>query len=375
MLEILNDESYMRLAIQMAAQAQGQTGVNPVVGCIVVKDGRVIGMGAHLREGTPHAEVHALNMAGAEAEGSTVYVTLEPCSHFGKTPPCSDRLITERVKKVFVACKDPNALVAGAGINKLKEHGIEVEVGLLEQEAIQLNEKFNKYIVTKLPFVTLKTASTLDGKIATYTGDSKWITNEASRSYVHTLRHQHQAIMVGVETVIHDNPKLTTRLTVEGLHPIRVVVDSMLRTPLDAKLIQDLTEKHLRTIVLTTEQASQQKQSELESLGAEIIRCGSGERVDLAFAMQQLGARGISSILLEGGGRLNGAMLKAQLIDKIILFIAPKIIGGAGAAPSSFDFPGYALMKDAVQLSQMNVKSFGNDICIIGTPEYGGEPS
>ncbi|NDI34301.1 bifunctional diaminohydroxyphosphoribosylaminopyrimidine deaminase/5-amino-6-(5-phosphoribosylamino)uracil reductase RibD [Chengkuizengella sediminis] len=365
----LNDETYMKLALQMAETTKGQTELNPVVGCVIVKEGRVIGMGAHLKMGTAHAEVQALNMAGEEAENSTAYVTLEPCSHYGKTPPCAERLIQEKVKRVVVACTDPNPHVAGRGIQKLRNAGIEVDVGLLEQEAIQLNEIFNKYIINKMPFVTLKTASTLDGKIASKTGDSKWITNESSREFVHTLRHQHQAIMVGVETVIADDPSLTTRLSVDGIQPIRIIVDSNLRTPLDSKVIHDQNHK---TILLSTENVSLDKIKQFEELGVEIILCGSDLQVNLTLAMQQLSEQGIGSILLEGGGRLNGAMLEAKLIDKFILFYAPKIIGGE-ESPTNFLFPGFKNMSDAIVLENIQTQSFENDICITGYPNYGGD--
>jgi diaminohydroxyphosphoribosylaminopyrimidine deaminase/5-amino-6-(5-phosphoribosylamino)uracil reductase len=372
-MTIMNDEAYMRLALQMAEQALGQTGVNPVVGCVIVKNGRMIGIGTHLQAGTPHAEIHALQMAGSEAEGSTVYVTLEPCSHFGRTPPCADRLIAEKVKKVIIACKDPNKEVSGAGIERLRQHGIEVEFGLLEQEAIQLNEKFNTFIVRQTPFVTLKTASTLDGKIASRTGDSKWITNEASRNAVHTLRHQHQAIMVGVGTVIADNPKLSTRLSVPALHPIRIIVDSRLRTPMDAQVIEDICEGSQKTLILTTEHASSERQKEYEQHGVEVLRCGERAAVDLSKAMKIMGERGIGSILLEGGGQLNGAMLEAQLVDKMILFFAPKIIGGAGQAPSNFMFSGFEKMSDALELEQVKVEQWGDNVCVSGYPRYRGE--
>ncbi|MCR8634407.1 bifunctional diaminohydroxyphosphoribosylaminopyrimidine deaminase/5-amino-6-(5-phosphoribosylamino)uracil reductase RibD [Paenibacillus radicis (ex Xue et al. 2023)] len=369
-MQLLNDEYYMRLAIQLAAGATGQTGINPVVGCVLVKEGRIIGMGAHLKRGTPHAEIHALQMAGAEAEGSTAYVTLEPCSHYGQTPPCSDRLIQEKVKRVVVGCSDPNPLVAGTGIAKLRNHGIQVDVGLLETEARQLNEVFNKFIITRRPFVTLKTASTLDGKIASRTGDSKWITNAESRSYVHTLRHRHQSIMVGIGTVLSDDPLLTTRLEVPGLHPIRVIVDSGLRLPLDAKVVVD---RSIETIVLTTEEAAATKRDELEAAGVTVLACGAGPKVDLAKAMELLGEREISSILLEGGGQLNGSMLELGLIDKLLMFFAPKIVGGGNQAPDNFQFSGFESMKDAIQLERTQVQQFGEDICIAGYPLYRNE--
>lgn len=363
-LEKLNDESYMRLALQLAEKALGQTGVNPVVGCVIVKDGRIVGLGSHLQRGSHHAEVHALLMAGDEAAGSTVYVTLEPCSHYGRTPPCADRLVAEKVSRVVVACTDPNPQVAGRGIEKLRSHGIRVDVGVLEQEARTLNEMFNKYIVTRLPFVTLKSATTLDGKIATRTGDSKWISGEESRSYVHLLRHRHQAIMVGVDTVIADDPQLTARLDVPAIQPVRLVVDSRLRIPLDARLVR---ERDARTIVLTTNQASIEQMMRLNAQGVEVIKCGDGPRVDLRKAMAILGEREIGSVLLEGGGRLNGAMLEAGLVDKIVLFVAPKLVGGADA-PGAFAMSGVDRMADAIALQRMTVDRIGDDVCIVGYP-------
>lgn len=363
----VNDEFYMSLALDMAERAQGQTGINPVVGCVVVKDGAMVGLGTHLQRGTPHAEVHALNMAGAKAEGSTVYVTLEPCNHFGKTPPCSDRLIQEKVQRVIVAAEDPNSQVAGQGIEKLRKHGIQVDVGLLGERANRLNEKFMKFITTGLPFVTIKTASTLDGRIATETGDSKWISNDAAREQVHTLRHRNQGIMVGVNTVIADNPQLTTRLTgMDGLHPVRIIVDSKLRIPLNSQVIRDGLSQ---SIVITTKDADPVKATRLREAGIEVIVCGSGPHVDLRQAMSELGTREISSILLEGGGRLNGAMLEERLVDRIMVYIAPKIIGGY-TAPMSFSFKGALLMKDAIRLESLQIEQLGDNICISGNPVW-----
>jgi diaminohydroxyphosphoribosylaminopyrimidine deaminase / 5-amino-6-(5-phosphoribosylamino)uracil reductase len=357
-MDRLNDESYMRLALQMAAQAQGQTGINPVVGCVIVKDGRIVGMGAHLQRGSHHAEINALHMAGSDAEGSTVYVTLEPCSIHGRTPPCSERLVTEHVKRVVVACVDPNPSVAGSGIEQLRSHGIEVQVGVLEEEARALNESFNKFIVSRIPWVTLKTACTLDGKIATRTGDSKWISGELSRELVHTMRHRHQAIMVGVDTVIADNPRLTTRLPVPGIQPLRIVVDSKLRVPLDAHIIR---ERDAKTLVITTQHASIEMSMKLNALGVEVMKCGEGPRVDLGLALAMLGEREIGSILLEGGGTLNGAMLEAGLVDKVAVFIAPKIVGGGSLAPSAFQFSGFDLMADAIMIDRFQVEHIGTD--------------
>ncbi|CAG7612035.1 Riboflavin biosynthesis protein RibD [Paenibacillus solanacearum] len=366
-MEPLNDEYYMRLALQLASAAAGQTGINPVVGCVLVKDGRIVGMGAHLKRGEAHAEIHALQMAGREAEGSTAYVTLEPCSHHGRTPPCSDRLIREGVKRIVVAATDPNPLVAGSGLDRLRAHGIEVTSGLLEREANLLNEAFNKFITTRRPFVTVKSASTLDGKIAAKTGDSKWITGGASRARVHAMRHRHQAIMVGIGTVLADDPALTTRLEVPGLNPIRVVVDSTLRLPPSAQLVRDGAAP---TVVLTTERAPEARRRELEALGVEVVDCGPGPVVDLDAALDRLGEREIGSLLVEGGGKLSGALLEQRLADKLVLFYAPRIIGGGALAPGNFDFAGFGAMQDAIRLERFSVEQVGDDVCITGYPRY-----
>ncbi|MFB9277283.1 bifunctional diaminohydroxyphosphoribosylaminopyrimidine deaminase/5-amino-6-(5-phosphoribosylamino)uracil reductase RibD [Cohnella cellulosilytica] len=363
-MEILNDEYYMRLALNMADGASGQTGVNPVVGCVVVKDGRIVGLGAHLKRGEGHAEVHALDMAGDQARGATAYVTLEPCSHYGRTPPCCERLIEEGVSRVVVAASDPNPLVAGRGIARLREAGIEVLTGVLESEAALQNEAFNKFILTGLPFVTLKTALSLDGRIATRTGHSRWITGAAAREAVHTLRHRHAGIMVGLQTVLADDPELTTRLDVPALHPTRIVVDSGLRLPLTARVLNDAAP----TIVLTTVQADEDRAERLRERGAEVLRCGDGERVDLAAAMRELGRRDIGSVLLEGGGVLNGAMLQAGLVDKTMLIYAPIIVGGEGA-PSAFSYVGPEEMSAALRLSRVSMQSFGDDWCVTGYPD------
>jgi diaminohydroxyphosphoribosylaminopyrimidine deaminase / 5-amino-6-(5-phosphoribosylamino)uracil reductase len=363
----LNDDFYMKLALEMAGGAAGQTGINPVVGCVIVKQGRIVGMGAHLKRGEAHAEIHALQMAGEEAEGSTAYVTLEPCSHFGRTPPCADRLISEKVSRVVVAALDPNPLVAGSGVRKLRQAGIQVDTGCLEEAAKELNESFNHFIVSRTPFVTMKTASTLDGKIASRTGDSKWISGEESRLYVHTLRHRNQAIMVGVDTVIADDPSLTTRLQVPGLNPVPVIVDSSLRIPETARVLE-----RPGAILLTTYSAEKDKIKRLEEKGHAVLITGFGPRVDLSEGMRLLGEREIATVLLEGGGKLNGAMLEAGLIHKIILFLAPKIIGGGGAgAPGSFDFEGFRQMKDAITLKRVRTETYGEDLCITGYPQYG----
>lgn len=365
-LEIINDEYYMRLALDMANRSQGQTGVNPVVGAVIVKNGEVVGLGSHLKRGTPHAEVHALNMAGEAAKGSTVYVTLEPCSHYGATPPCSEGLVKAGVSRVVVACEDPNPHVAGRGIELLKRNGIEVEVGVLRDQAIKLNRRFIKYITTGMPYVTIKTASTLDGKIASKTGDSKWISNPEARERVHTMRHRHDGIMVGVDTVIADDPSLTTRLTVPGVSPARIIVDSTLRIPDEARVLRDGA---VKTMILTTTQAPEERRTSLTDRGIQIITCGEGPQVDVRSGLQSLGELGISSLLVEGGGRLNGSLLDNRLVDEVVLFLAPKLIGGLNA-PGSFVFEGFELMKDAVTLSELSVEQIGDNVCIAGYPVW-----
>ncbi|MCU6710064.1 bifunctional diaminohydroxyphosphoribosylaminopyrimidine deaminase/5-amino-6-(5-phosphoribosylamino)uracil reductase RibD [Paenibacillus sp. J5C_2022] len=363
-MKVLNDKYYMQLALELAACAEGQTGINPVVGCVIVKDGSIVGMGAHLKRGEGHAEVHALAMAGEKARGATAYVTLEPCSHHGKTPPCANRLIEAGVAKVVVAATDPNPQVSGRGLQRLFDNGIVVVSGVLQEQAERLNEKFNKYITTGMPYVTLKTASTLDGKIAARTGDSKWVTGPVAREQVHTLRHQHQGIMVGIETVIADDPSLTTRTAAPGLQPVRIVADSKLRVPLTAKVVSDRT---ARTVILTTDNGNAAKRAQLEEAEVEVLACGSGPHIDLTVALKQLGRLEIGSILLEGGGTLNGAMLQDGLIDKVILYYAAKIVGGPIGA---FTFPGMDRMSDAVRLRDVEVEMAGEDIRVIGYPVY-----
>ncbi|TQR46921.1 bifunctional diaminohydroxyphosphoribosylaminopyrimidine deaminase/5-amino-6-(5-phosphoribosylamino)uracil reductase RibD [Paenibacillus popilliae] len=364
MSAVINDEQYMQLAVNMAEQVLGQTDVNPAVGCVIVNEGRIVGLGAHLRRGEGHAEVHALQMAGEAARGATAYVTLEPCSHYGRTPPCSLRLIEAGIARVVIACVDPNPAVAGRGIALLKDHGIGITLDVLRERGLALIEMFAKHITTGIPFVTLKTASTLDGKIATSTGDSKWISNERSREIVHSMRHRHQAIMVGIGTVLADDPSLTTRLSVPGVNPVRLIVDSMLRVPMDANVV---TDQAARTCIFTTARANGEKRRELVSRGVEVIECGEGEKVDLRQMMEWCGQHEIGSILLEGGGRLNGAMLEKKLVDKVAIFMAPIVVGGQHA-PGSFVFEGVERMQDAYRLQHVEVEKLGDNVCITGYP-------
>ncbi|RKD24379.1 riboflavin biosynthesis protein RibD [Ammoniphilus oxalaticus] len=357
-------EYYMQKALQWADSPGGQTEPNPKVGALLVKEHEIIGIGAHLKAGGPHAEVHALRMAGERANGATLYVTLEPCSHVGRTSPCAEAVIQAGIKKVVIATLDPNPLVAGRGVKMLKQAGIEVISGICEQQSLQMNEIFNKYITTGKPFVTVKTASTLDGKVATQTGSSRWISGPRSRLEVHRMRHESRAILVGVGTVLQDNPELTTRLPEGGRNPIRVILDSRLRTPLDCKLV---TDGQAPTWIYTTTQAPKEKMELLQAHGIDVFPVSSGPSVDLSKMLKHLAEQGIASLLVEGGSQVNGSFLKAKEIDKIVTFIAPKLVGGEDA-PTSFGGEGVMEMGEAVLLKNMKFRQVGDDLRIDGYP-------
>jgi diaminohydroxyphosphoribosylaminopyrimidine deaminase/5-amino-6-(5-phosphoribosylamino)uracil reductase len=357
---------YMELALQLAEATRGQTSPNPMVGCVLVKDGRIVGMGSHLRAGEAHAEVQALRMAGEEAKGAIAYVTLEPCSHYGRTPPCADALVKAGVAKVVIAMLDPNPLVAGRGVARLVEAGIEVVTGVCETEAKRLNEVFITFITTKRPFVTIKTAMTLDGKVATHTGNSRWITGEDARLEVHQMRHQHDAIVVGVNTVLTDNPQLTTRLPQGGKNPVRIVMDSTLRIPLNAKV---LTDEQAPTWIFTTEQANREKWRQLEERGIRVFSIGEGPKVDVESMLDILGEENISSLFVEGGSQVNSAFLHARAVNKVISYIAPKLVAGR-SAPTPFGGIGIDDMTDAITLRDITVEQVGQDIKISGYPVW-----
>ena len=357
------DEIYMREALRIAAYASGRTTPNPLVGAVIVKDNRIVGQGWHRKAGTEHAEIHALHQAGELAKGADIYVTLEPCSHYGKTPPCCQAIIKAGIKRVIVAMTDPNPLVAGNGLKELKAAGIEVVEGVCRDEAEKLNEVFLKWIVHKMPFVVVKTAMTLDGKIATVSGDSKWITNEKSRKFVHQLRDLYDGILVGIGTVLADNPTLTTRLDHLGKNPVRIIVDSKARIPLDSIVI---TDKSAHTILAVTERASQEKIAALLQVGIEVIVTKEkADQVDLSDLLKILAEKNICSILVEGGSRINYSFFVEHLVDKVHCFIAPKIIGGTDAA-SPIGGKGTFYMKDAYQLNDITTERFDEDILITG---------
>lgn len=360
-----HDAFYMKQAIELSKNGMGFVNPNPLVGAVIVKENRVVGKGWHEYFGGPHAEINAIEDAKGQTEGATLYVTLEPCSHYGKTPPCSLAIIQNKFARVVVGSGDPNPLVAGNGITMIKNAGIEVQSGILEKEVQELNEVFFKFIRTQLPFVVLKTAMSLDGKIATTIGDSQWISCETSRKRVHELRNQYAAIMVGINTVLKDDPLLNVR-DVEGKtkNPVRVVVDSIARIPLESKLLN--TQEISETIVAVTDQASESKIKALTNKGALVLVCHAVEgRVDLKFLMQELAGRGIDSILLEGGGTLNFEALKQGIVDKIVSFVAPKILGGAQAL-TPVEGAGFALLPDAVQIQNLKACNSGDDIMLTG---------
>ena len=357
------DEQMMARAISLARNGLGRTSPNPLVGAVIVRDGRIVAEGWHRKAGTPHAEIHALNMAGELARGATVYVSLEPCAHYGRTGPCARALVEAGVSRVVVAMTDPNPKVAGKGIAILQEAGIQVTTGVLEQEARQLNEVFLKWMTTGLPFVALKTAMTLDGKIATAAGQSQWITNEASRYETHRLRDIYDGILVGINTALADNPALTTRLKeYQGRNPVRIVVDSRARLPLTAKLV---TDGAARTIVAVTEQAPAERVEALRSAGVEIIVAGSSNHVDMQSLMEQLGAMKISSVLVEGGGSVNFSLLQAGLVDRVYAFIAPKLVGGRDAL-TPVEGEGFQELDRAVELENIQLRQLGSDVLLTG---------
>jgi len=360
----------MQLAYNLAQKGCGGVNPNPLVGAVIVKDGKIIGEGYHEFCGGPHAEVNAFRSAKESVEGATMYVTLEPCSHFGKTPPCAQAIVDNKIARVVIGMLDPNPLVSGRGVKLLQEHGIEVESDFLSAELAQMNRVFLKFIQDKKPYVIMKTAMTLDGKISSRTGDSRWVSNEHSRAKVHELRNELMAIMVGVDTVIADDPMLTTRLqgNKKGRNPIRIVVDSKARIPLHAKILNSAAEA--KTIVAVTALADQNKVDQIIALGNEVIFIGEKEdRVDLNQLMQTLGEKGIDGILLEGGATLNYAALESQIVDEVHAYIAPKLIGGYDAK-TPVGGKGIEKMKDAVNLQNIHFENIADDILVTGEVVY-----
>ena len=355
-------EQYMQQALDLAKTAMGHTSPNPMVGCVVVKNGKLVASGCHERYGEFHAERNALTRCKEDLTGADLYVTLEPCCHQGKTPPCTDIIIERKIGRVFVGALDPNPKVDGGGIKILREHGIEVITGILEQECLALNEIFFHYITTGLPYVAMKYAMTLDGKIASANGDSKWVTGEKAREHVHFLRKKYSAILAGIDTVLADDPLLNCR-TEEGVDSIRVICDSHLRLPMDSQIVK--TAGKIRTIAAYTD-AEEGTKKKLESTGVELLQISEKNgHVDLEKLIRTLGEKKIDSILVEGGGNIHGSLLQTGLVNRVYAYIAPKLIGGKNAlSPVGGD--GIEKMKDAVVLQNQEILHLGADYCIRG---------
>lgn len=354
----------MARAIQLAARGLYTTDPNPRVGCVIVKNGRVIGEGWHVRAGEAHAEIHALQQAGEQAQGATAYVSLEPCCHHGRTPPCSDALIAARVARVVVAMQDPNPRVAGNGMRQLQNAGIQVELGLLEPQAKALNPGFIQRMQVHRPYVRNKLAVSLDGRTAMADGESKWITGDAAREDVQRLRARSSAIMTGVGTVLADDPALTVRLPGTERQPLRVVIDSNLSTPLDARVLKEPGQ----TVIMTVN-PDQDLHETLRVAGAEVVQIGdAGRTVDLRVVLAMLAERNINEVLLETGATLSGAMLEAELIDEIVIYMAPLLMGDA--ARGLYRLPQLQHMADRIELDIRDVRPVGRDLRITVTPIY-----
>jgi diaminohydroxyphosphoribosylaminopyrimidine deaminase/5-amino-6-(5-phosphoribosylamino)uracil reductase len=359
------DAVFMRRALQLARCASDRVSPNPRVGALIVKDGRVIGEGYHRGPGHPHAEVEALQHATGDVKGATMYVTLEPCCHYGRTPPCAPAIIERGISRVVAPFADPNPLVAGQGFEMLREAGITVETGVCSDEAMRLNEAFMTYHILQRPFVVSKWAMTLDGRIATDSGHSKWVSNEESRAYVQEIRAQVDAILVGIGTVLLDNPRLSVRLVgFTGEQPRRIIADGNLRIPLRARCLEGVPPGHC--IIATTASAPKDRVARLRDAGHTVLVVpGKRGLIDIRSLIRELHALGIQSLLCEGGSSLNGSLYECQLVDKIVAFIAPKIVGGS-ASKAPITGWGVDTMRRALPLSDITVRNFQNDICVEG---------
>ncbi len=354
------DAKYLETTLRLARKGLGQTFPNPMVGAVVVRRGRIVGWGYHRKAGSAHAEIEALAAAGVRARGATLYVNLEPCNHFGRTPPCADAIIAAKIHRVVCCTRDPHKAARG-GIEKLKRAGIAVSVGGLEQKARELNEAFFTFHETLRPFVAVKFAASLDGKTATRTGDSKWITNGRARAYARALRGLYQAILVGINTVLHDDPHLGTREKGKK-DPLRIVLDSRLRIPLTARILRDNN-----VMIVTTRHANSKKKRLLVGKGIEVV--GMGSKIDVRALMRELYKREITSVLVEGGGEVLGSFVGARCVDKVYAFHAPLIIGGE--AKSAIGGRGANKVREALQLTRIERKTFGDNTLVIGYPKRG----
>ena len=361
----MDDQQFMQMALELAVKGEGFTSPNPMVGAVVVKESQVVGRGYHQKAGGPHAEVHAIDAAGNQVKGATLYVTLEPCNHTGRTPPCTRKIIEAGIQRVVIAMLDPNPKVVGGGAEFLKQQGIQVTIGIRQDQARKLNEAFGKYVRTGRPFVIAKCAATLDGRLATRTGDSRWVTGKKARRFVHRLRHAVDGIMVGINTVRADNPSLTSRLPEgRGQDPVRVILDTHLSISPHARLLRQTSTAE--TIIVVGEALAQNKKTVFEKLGARVIRARLKNRmVDLDALMDQLGVMGISSLLIEGGSQVLASAFGAGIVDKVLFFYGPKILGGDDGIPICSG-PGAKLMSQSIAVNDINVHRFEDDIMIEG---------
>ena len=364
----MNDETIMKMALNLAEKGIGYTSPNPMVGAVLLKDGELVGKGYHQAAGKAHAEVNAIDDAGPLAKGATLYVTLEPCNHVGRTPPCTEKILAAGIREVVVAMRDPNPNVTGGGIEYLQRQGIQVRWGVCEAEAIKLNEAFIKYVASQRPFVIVKCAATLDGRIATRTGDSKWVTGPESRAFVHRLRHAVDAIMVGIHTIQQDDPRLTTRIEGEGgKDPVRIILDTRLSIAEEANVLR-LKSDSATILVCASSEAGErsQKRSRLEKKGVRIVEAPlKSDRIDLDKLMIRLGADGITSLMIEGGGDVIASALADGVVDKLFFFYAPKILGGDDGVPICRG-RGPERMDGCIRVRNMEVRRFGSDVLIEG---------
>lgn len=358
----MDDREYMQRALNLARKGQGKTSPNPMVGCLLVRKNRIIAQGWHKVCGGDHAEINALKKAKRSARGATMVINLEPCYHFGHTPPCVDSILKSGIKEVVIGMKDPNPLTNGKSIIKLKRSGIKVKVGVLEKECRRLNEIFIKYVTTHMPFVAAKCAQTLDGKIATANGDSKWITSEKTRQLARSIRGRYDAILVGINTVLKDNPRLSAFPKTKRLK--KIIVDSSLRIPLRASLFKNTPPQDC--VIATTAKANRSKLKALQQKGVQVIFCPSREgKINLNFFFKKLAQQEITSILIEGGGQVVGSALKEKLVDKMYMYLAPKIIGDRRAV-NSIDGLNVSRLHQCVQLDKMDMKKVAQDILLEG---------
>lgn len=360
------EEKYMSLALELAVKGRGRVEPNPMVGAVLVKDGEIVGKGYHHIFGGAHAEIHAINEGGENGKGATLYVSMEPCAHFGKTAPCADAIIRAGITKVVAAVADPNPVTAGRGIQKLKDAGIDIQIGVLEHQARRLNAPFFKLMQKGIPYVIAKWAMSLDGKIATYTGESKWITSEESRRYVHKIRGQVDGILVGINTVLRDDPLLTCR-TEGGRNPRRIIIDSNALLPLNSRLLNTINESEV--VVAVNKNAPVERIEKLRQLGCRVIQtCNSLDRVDLKELFYRLGEMELTNILVEGGSRVITSFFEERLVDKVMVFIAPIIIGGKGAISPVLG-KGIDTIREATEIREITVQRISKDILVEGVLE------